>query len=190
MILRHDGRVWKINLRILWNHITENFQVKMVSVTASYYHKTFAFGGSKLLLDICLAHSRILYFWYILKSIHKFIIELHALQCLFFRGSNKKQRKSWIISNFIKGETFSSLMTTKYILLGVISECGTPSCTPQKKPSSPFQFGQEEDIPGHSVERRTYWFILKIARMFPILLSKNRMISSFIIVNITPSPQR
>ena len=34
-------------------------------------------------------------------SIHKFIIELHVLQCLFVRGSNKKQRRGRIISNFI-----------------------------------------------------------------------------------------
>ena len=86
----------------------------MDNVTASYYPKIFAFEGSKLLLDICLADSRILYFWYILKSIHNFIIELHALQYLYVRGSNKKQRRGRIISNFTKGETFSSLMTTKY----------------------------------------------------------------------------
>ena len=34
-------------------------------------------------------------------SIHKFIIELHVLQCLFVRGSNKKQRRGRIFSNFI-----------------------------------------------------------------------------------------
>ena len=61
---------------------------------------------------------------------------------------------------------------------------------PSKKPSSLLQLGQEENVPQHSTERRTYWFILKIARMFPIPLSRNRMMSSFIIVNIIPSPQR
>ena len=39
------------------------------------------------------------------ESIHKFFLELHALQCLFVRGSNKQQRKGTIISNFIRGET-------------------------------------------------------------------------------------
>ena len=58
----------------------------MVSVTASYYPKTFAFEGSKLLLDIFLADSRIVYFWYILKSIS---IKLHTLQCLFATESKK-----------------------------------------------------------------------------------------------------
>ena len=86
----------------------------MVIVTTSYYPKTFAFESSKLLLDIYLVDSRILHFWYVLKSIHKFIIELHALQCLFLRESNKKQRRGRIISNFKKGEAFSSLVTTKY----------------------------------------------------------------------------
>ena len=40
-------------------------------------------------------------------------------------------------------------------LLGVISQRGPP-CTLQKRPFSPFQFGQEEIIPGHSNERRAY----------------------------------
>ena len=84
----------------------------MVNVTASYYSQKFAFECSKLLLDLCLADSRILYFWYVLKSIHKFIIELHALQCLFVTGFDKKQTRGRIISNFTKAETFSSLMTT------------------------------------------------------------------------------
>ena len=42
-----------------------------------------------------------------------------------------------------------------------------------KKPSSSLQFGQKENIPGHSIERRAYWFILKIGRMFLILRSRN-----------------
>ena len=32
---------------------------------------------------------------------------------LIVRGSNKKQRRGWIILNFTKGETFSPLMTAK-----------------------------------------------------------------------------
>ena len=63
----------------------------MVSVTASHHLKTFAFEGSKSLLEIYLADSRILYFWYVLESICKFIIELHALQCLFGRWSIKNK---------------------------------------------------------------------------------------------------
>ena len=78
----------------------------MVNVTASYYRKTYAFEGSKLLLDLHLADGRILYFWQVLEYIHKFIIELHVLQCLFVRGSNKKQRRGRIISNFTKEKTF------------------------------------------------------------------------------------
>ena len=58
------------------------------------------------MLDLCLADSRVLYFWYVLESIHKFITELYGLQYLFVRGSNKKQRRGRIISNFTKGKTF------------------------------------------------------------------------------------
>ena len=63
--------------------------------------------------DLCLADSRILYFWYVLESIQKFIMELHVLQCLFVRRFNKKQRSGRIMSNFTKGETLSSLLTTR-----------------------------------------------------------------------------
>ena len=40
--------------------------------------------------------------------------------------------------------------------LGVISQYGAPSCTLQKRPSSPLQFGQEENITGQSIERKAY----------------------------------
>ena len=67
--------------------------------------------------------------------------------------------------------------------LGVYLIMQSPFLHPSKNPSSPLQFGQENIIPGHSIERRTYWFILKIARMFLIHLSRNRMMRTFIIVN-------
>ena len=54
------------------------------------------------------------------------------------------------------------------VRLGVISQCGSPSCAFQKKPSVSLQFGQEENIPGHLTERRAYWFVLKIAKVLPI----------------------
>ena len=128
------------------------------------------------MLDLCLADSRNLYFWYLLESIYKFIIELNILQCLFVRKSNKKQRRGRIISNFTKRIDFV-IFYDNQVLLEVISECSAPSWTLQKRPSSPLQFGQEENIPEHSNERRT--------RMSPILKNRNRMMSTFIIVNIT-----
>ena len=51
----------------------------MVNVTASLFPKAFRFQSSKQLLDLCLADSRIPYFWQVSESIHKFIIELHVL---------------------------------------------------------------------------------------------------------------
>ena len=56
-------------------------------------HKNFSFEVSKQLLDLCLADSTILYFWYILEPIHKFIIELNVLQSLFVRGSGFNKNK-------------------------------------------------------------------------------------------------
>ena len=49
------------------------------------------------------------FFWWVLESIIKFIIELHVLQCLFVRGYNKIQWRDTIISNFTKGETLRAL---------------------------------------------------------------------------------
>ena len=65
-----------------------------------------------------------------------------------------------------------------------------PSCTLQKRPSSPLQFVKIENICGNSAEKRAYWFILKIARMFPVPASRNRMMNTFIIVHITPTCKR
>ena len=42
------------------------------------------------MLDLCLADRATFHFWFVLESIHKFIIELHVLQSLFLRRSNKK----------------------------------------------------------------------------------------------------
>ena len=134
------------------------------------------------MLDLCLADNRDLYFWKVLEFIQNFIIDLHVLQCLFASGSNKKQRRGRIISNFTKEQTFWSLMTTKcswgkeveWVNLKILS----PSLHHTKMPSSPLQFGQEKNIPGNSIERRGYWFVLKIARMLPILTSRNRMVST------------
>ena len=83
------------------------------------------------MLDLCLADSRNLYFWNVLESIHKFIIELHDLQCLFVRGSNKKQRRGRIILNFTKRRGFF-ISYDNQVLLGVISQCG-PLLAPFKK---------------------------------------------------------
>ena len=86
IFLGHDGSIWKINLRILWNHIMKNFQVKHGQCDSVILPQ-------KLLLDICLADSRILYFWYVLKSMHRYIIEVHDMRCLFARGHNKTKER-------------------------------------------------------------------------------------------------
>ena len=75
---------------------------------------------------------------------------------LICKGSSKKQRSSRIIWNFTKGETFSS-----HINQVIILQCGPPSCALPKK-TFPRRFGQEENLSGNSIERRVYWFILKI----------------------------
>ena len=132
------------------------------------------------MLDLCLVDSRILYVWYVLESIHKFIIELHVLHCLFVRESNKKQRRGKIFQIWQKDRLFHLLDNQ------VLSQYGPPSCTLQKRPFSPLQFGQEENIPEQPTERRAYWLILKNARMFSIPMSRNRTMDTLITVKITP----
>ena len=89
IFLGHESCFWKINLRILWNHIMKNFQVKHGQFDSIIIPKTFVLESSKSLLHLCLADSRFLYFWQVLGSIHKIFIELYVLQCFFVRGSNK-----------------------------------------------------------------------------------------------------
>ena len=91
--------------------------------------------------------------------------KLHVLQCLFVNGSNKKQKRCRIILRFTKGETSSCLMTTKRTL-GSSHQVLPTSCTLQKRPFSPLMSAHEENIPGHSFERKAYLFLLKI--VFPI----------------------
>ena len=81
------------------------------------------------MLDLCFANCRILYFWQVLESVRKFIIELHVLQCLFVKGDNKLER---IISNFIKGETFFYLLWQPSALWGNLTMC-LPFFRPAKK---------------------------------------------------------
>ena len=80
-------------------HIMKNFKVKHGQCGNIIFSRAFSFESSKWLLDLCLDDSRILCFWQILEST---------------KGGS-------IISNFTKGETFSSLMTTKFSwgLLGI-----------------------------------------------------------------------
>ena len=47
IVLEHDGCFWKINLRILWNHIMKNFQVTHGQCDHIIFLKTFSFESSK-----------------------------------------------------------------------------------------------------------------------------------------------
>ena len=102
--------------RLLKNHIKnfvksyhEELSSKAWSMEQYHIFQNIFFDRSKKLLDLCLADSKIPYFWQVLESIHKFMIELHVLQYLFVRVSNKKQRRCRIMSNFRKGKTFHLL---------------------------------------------------------------------------------
>ena len=71
IFLGHDAYFWKINLRILWNHIMKGFQVKHAHCNSIIISKTFSFESSKWLLGLFLADSKIMYFWQVLESIRQ-----------------------------------------------------------------------------------------------------------------------
>ena len=58
------------------------------------------------------------------------------------------------------------------VLLGMISQCGPLPAASKKDLSFLFSLAQGEDISGHSVEKRVYWFVLKIARVFPVFTGR------------------
>ena len=111
----------------------------MINVTASYSPKHFLLKA--LPLDLCLANSRVIYFWQVLESIHKFVIEILSwvLICKFVRGSNRKQReggrvvggRGWDSFKFHKRRDFLSLMTP--ITLGANLTMWSPFWHPSKK---------------------------------------------------------
>ena len=161
----------------------KKFRVKHGQCGSVIFSKTLSFESSKYLI----AGSRILYFWQVLESIHKFIIELNALQCLFIWGLIKNKDKVGLFQISLKERLFISQPSA----LGVISQCGPPSCTLQKRPFLPLHFGQEENIQGHSTEKS----LLVCFENFQDALyshrkSRNRMVNTFIIVNIIPTCKR
>ena len=138
----------------------KNFQVKHGQCDRIIFPTTFSFESSKWLLDLCFADSRILYFWQVLESIHKFIIELHVLQYLFVRGSNKKRWRGRIISNFRKGETFH--LFGQPSALGGNLTMWRPFFHPPKR-SSVLTLAKKRTYLDTQLKRDLYWFALKIA---------------------------
>ena len=118
MFSTNISRPWwlllKNNLRILWNHIMKNFQVKQ-SMWHHHIHQNIFFW--KLLLKViimtlpCWQQDSVL-----LTGPGIYPQIYHRAPCpavLLCKGYNKQQRRGRVISNFTKGQTFSSFMTTK-----------------------------------------------------------------------------
>ena len=134
------------------------------------------------MLDLCLADSGNLYIWYVLESIHKFVKELHVLQCLFVRESNKKQR-SRIVSNFKKRRLFHFLWQPS--ALGCNLTMWHPLLPPFKK-GIPLPFSLAKKRTYLDTQLKTELTYLFWDRMFSILTSRNRMMNTFVIVKIPP----
>ena len=130
--------------------------------------KTFSLERSKyILLNFCLVGSRILYFWQVLESLHKLINELHVLQCLFVRESNKKQRRGRVFQISQKERLFH-LLYRPSALGDNLPMRSHFTCTLPKRPFFTLQLGKEDNLSGNSIKKRVDWFVLKIAKLLPV----------------------
>ena len=117
----------------------------------------------------------------LLECIHKFIIELHVLQFLFARGSNKQQRRRGI--NF-----FVSYDNQVFL---VISQCGLFSHSPKRA----FLFSSvwpQREYTWTLNWKETLLICFENCQgvPYPHKQSRNRMINTFIIVNTIPICKR
>ena len=169
IFLWFDGGFWKINLRISWNHIMKNLQVKQVII-----RPLLCWQKDPLLLTAPGIYPQIYQ-----KSPYPAV--------LICKGSNKKQRRGKIISNFTKGETFH-LLWQPSALRG------------NNVPPPPFLHSPKQAFLSLSLwERREHTWTLNWKETLLICFgnclsvpyshrqSRNRMINTFIIVNITPA---
>ena len=114
----------RIDLRVFCNHITKNFQVKHDQCNSIIFLKHFlwkALNNHNKTLDLLTPDYSLLKGPGISPM---FIIELHVLQSLFVRGSNKN-----------KGVGLFQISSLTYINQVIILQCGPPSCTLPKKVS-------------------------------------------------------
>ena len=100
-------------------------------------------------------------------------------------GGLRKNKRGVVLFQISQKERLFHPLWQPSTLWSNLTMC-SPFLDPPKRPSYPLQFGREENIPGHSIKRRAYWFVLKTARVFPIPTSRNKMINNFIIVTIIP----
>ena len=144
----------------------------MVSVTGYYFPKYFLLEALSNSYTFRLVTAG--FFWQVLESIHKSIVELYALLHLFVRGPNKQQRSGKIISNFTKGETFL-ISYNNQVLLGIISQCNPPSCTLQK--CFPLLFSLAKKRIYLDISKKSLRFVLKTARELRVELRKIELIT-------------
>ena len=83
MVSEYISKTWWLHVKNQSKNFVKpymkNFQVKHGQCDSIIFHKTYSFDSSEDLLDLCFADSKILYFWQVLESTHKFIIEFHVL---------------------------------------------------------------------------------------------------------------
>ena len=130
------------------------------------------------MLELCLVNRSILYFRDVLESIHKFIIELNFLQCLFVRGSSEKQRRVGLFQISQKERIFH-LLWQPSALVGNLT-MWQPFFHPSRKVFlSPSVWLRRKNTWLLSWKLSLLIFLKKIARMFPIPASRNKMMDTF-----------
>ena len=162
----------------------KNFQVTHSQCDIIIFHKNLSFESCKQLSDLCLADSRIVYFWHVLESIHTSFIELHASDA-YLQGGLMKNKGGVKLFQISEKERLL-ISYDNQVLFGIISQCVPLSCTLQKRASSPLHFGQEENYVDTQLNGE---LIICFENCLGFLLSnrqsRNTTMNTFIIVNIT-----
>ena len=109
---------------------------------------------------LILADGRILYFWYVVESIHKFITEPHVQPCLFVRSVTSRKfiflgrvpLLEMAVQDYFKFHKRRDFFISydNQVLFGIILQCGFHSCI--------LQFSQDENIPHCKKYCNFIWF--------------------------------
>ena len=142
----------------------------MVNVTASYSQKHFLLEALSTYQIFPLVTAG--FFWQVLESIHKFVIELNTLKYLFVRGWEclLTAKEEWDYLGFHKKRDFLYLISYNYqVLLGIISQL-TPFLHPLKNVLPlPFSLAKKKIYMDTHLKEALSYLFLKLPRcsLFP-----------------------
>ena len=143
MFSTYSSRTWWLLVENWFKNFVKPYHEELSSKTWSMWQHHIPpnsfFWKLKVIIRSLSCWQQDFYFWQVLKSIHNFIID--ALQYLFVRDSNKKQRRAIITSNFTKRGKFHLLWQPSALRTNLIM--WPSSCTLEKGLSLPFSLAKK-----------------------------------------------